>query len=149
MSLWDVLVSIFWFMLLFAWIWLLVSLLGDIFRDHTMSGWGKAAWTLFIIVIPWLGALMYIIVRGSSMHERDREQAQRRAEAYQRDVGWNSTPAQSSGPADQLATLADLHERGVLSAEEFAQAKARVLGSEPAAAAGSGANTHARVEQGA
>jgi hypothetical protein len=148
-SLWDVLISIFWFMLLFAWIWLLVSLLGDIFRDHTMSGWGKAAWTLFIIVIPWLGALMYIIVRGSSMHERDREQARRRADAYRRDAGWDSAPApaRASGPADQLESLADLRDRGVLTPEEFAQAKARVLGEEPAV--GSGANTHARVEQGA
>jgi hypothetical protein len=146
-SLWDVLVSIFWFMLLFAWIWLLVSLLGDIFRDPTMSGWGKAAWTLFIIVVPWLGALMYIIVRGSSMHERDREQARRRADAYRRDASWDSGPARSSGPSDELQSLADLRDRGVLSAEEFAQAKARVLGNESAVATTSGTNTHERVEQ--
>ena len=57
MSLWDVLLSIFWFMLLFAWIWLLISILTDIFRDHELSGWGKALWTLFLIVIPWLGSV--------------------------------------------------------------------------------------------
>ena len=57
MNLWDVLLSIFWFVILFAWIWLLISILGDIFRDHELSGWGKALWTLFLIVVPWLGSL--------------------------------------------------------------------------------------------
>ena len=70
MSLWDVLVSIFWFMMLFAWIWLLISIFGDLFRDHELSGWGKAFWTFFLIVLPWLGALVYLIARGRSMNER-------------------------------------------------------------------------------
>ena len=69
-SLGNVLVSIFWFMLLFAWIWLLITVFADIFRDHELSGWGKALWALFIIVIPWLGALVYLIARGRSMNER-------------------------------------------------------------------------------
>ena len=55
MNFWDIILSIFWFMLLFAWIWLLISIFADIFRDHELSGWGKALWALFIIVIPWLG----------------------------------------------------------------------------------------------
>ena len=67
MSLWDVLVSTFWFMLLFAWIWLFISIFGDLFRDHEMSGWGKALWTFFLIVMPWLGVLIYLIARGRSM----------------------------------------------------------------------------------
>jgi len=144
-SLWDVLVSIFWFMLLFAWIWLLVSLLGDIFRDDTMSGWGKAVWTLFIIAIPWLGALMYIIVRGSSMHERDREQVRRRTEAQRRDLA-REPGTRAPGPAEELASLADLRDRGVLTPEEFAQAKARVLGNEQIVAAAGAKNQHARVQ---
>jgi len=77
MSLWDVMVSIFWFFVLFAWIWLMISILGDIFRDHQLSGWGKAGWTLFLIVVPWLGALTYLIVRGGAMNKRVRAQAQR------------------------------------------------------------------------
>ena len=72
--LWDILVSIFWFMLLFAWIWLLVMIFSDLFRDHELSGWAKAAWALFLIVLPWLGALVYLIARGRSMNERAREQ---------------------------------------------------------------------------
>ena len=64
MNFWDIILSIFWFMLLFAWIWLLISIFADIFRDHELSGWGKALWALFIIVIPWLGALVYLIARG-------------------------------------------------------------------------------------
>ena len=63
-------ISIFWFMILFAWIWLLISIFADLFRDHELSGWGKALWTLFIIVLPWLGALVYLIARGKSMNER-------------------------------------------------------------------------------
>jgi hypothetical protein len=60
---WDILLSIFWFMLLFAWIWMLITILADIFRDHDLPGWRKAMWTLFIIVIPWLGALVYLVAR--------------------------------------------------------------------------------------
>ncbi len=69
-GLWDVLVSMFWFMFLIIWIWMLISILADIFRDRDLGGGAKALWTLFIIVIPWLGALVYIFARGSSMHER-------------------------------------------------------------------------------
>ena len=125
MSLWDVLLSIFWFMLLFAWIWLLISILTDIFRDHELSGWGKALWTLFLIVIPWLGALVYLIARGRSMNERALNQAQQRDQAFRQYV----QDAASSKPsmADELGKLADLRDRGTISADEFAQAKARLL----------------------
>ena len=84
--LWDILVSIFWFMLLFAWIWLLVMVFGDLFRDHELSGWAKAAWVLFLVVVPWLGALVYLIARGRSMNERAREQAARNEQDFQRYV---------------------------------------------------------------
>src|SRR6476620_7980945 len=70
MSLWDVLVSIFWFMILFAWIRLLITIFADLFRDHELSGWGKALWTVFLIVLPWIGVLVYLIARGRSMNER-------------------------------------------------------------------------------
>jgi hypothetical protein len=75
MSLWDVMLSTFWFMILFAWIWLLIAILSDIFRDHDLSGWGKARWTLSLIVVPWLGALTYLIVRGRPMNDRAPVQA--------------------------------------------------------------------------
>jgi Short C-terminal domain/Phospholipase_D-nuclease N-terminal len=126
MSLWDVMVSIFWFFVLFAWIWLLIAILGDIFRDHELSGWGKAGWTLFLIVLPWLGALTYLIVRGKSMNERALAQAQRneeRSRQYIQDVA-------ASGPAstaDELAKLADLHDRGAISDGDYEKAKTKVL----------------------
>ena len=126
MSLWDVMVSIFWFFVLFAWIWLLITILSDIFRDHDLSGWGKAGWTLFLIVLPWLGALTYLIVRGKSMNERARAQALRneeRARQYIQEVAADK-PAST---ADELTKLADLHERGAISDGDYEKAKTKVL----------------------
>jgi hypothetical protein len=128
-------VSIFWFMVLFAWIWLLISILGDIFRDHELSGWAKAGWTLFLIVLPWLGALTYLIVRGRSMNERSRAQAQRHEQAFRQYVQEAATPGQVS-MADELGKLADLRDRGAISAADFEQAKAKVLGQAPEPSAG-------------
>ena len=129
MSLWDVLVSIFWFMILFAWIWLLISIFGDLFRDHELSGWGKALWALFIIVLPWLGALVYLIARGRSMNERALQQAQRNEHAFRQYV--QQAAADQPSTADELAKLADLRDRGTISEQEFVQAKARLLGTRP------------------
>ena len=70
MSFWNVVGSIFWFMILFAWIMLLFRIFGDLFGDHELSGWGKALWTVFLIFLPWLGALVYLIARGRAMNER-------------------------------------------------------------------------------
>lgn len=131
MNLWDIFLSIFWFMLLFAWIWLLISIFADLFRDHELSGWAKAGWVLFIIVIPWLGALVYLIARGRSMNERALEQAGRQEQAFRQYV---QQAASSSGPsvADEVAKLADLRDKGTISADEFEQAKARLLGTQDA-----------------
>jgi hypothetical protein len=134
MPLWDVIVSIFWFMILFTWIWLLISIFGDIFRDHELSGWGKALWILFLVVVPWLGALVYLIARGRSMNERALARAQRNEQAfgqYVRETAGTST----TSTADELAKLADLRDRGTITAEEFERAKAKVLGHGPAMAA--------------
>src|SRR6476661_2479811 len=110
MNFWDIILSIFWFMLLFAWIWLLITIFADIFRDHELSGWGKALWALFIIVIPWLGALVYLIARGHSMNERARAQAQRQDQVFRQYVQ-DATGSQPS-VADEMAKLADLRDRG-------------------------------------
>lgn len=125
MVLWDLLLAIFWTMILFSWLWLLVMIFGDIFRDHEMSGWAKAAWSLGLIVLPWLGALVYMVVRGSSMNERARAQVQRDQEALGRYDRQGTTST-----ADEISKLADLRERGAISAEEFQRAKAKVLGAE-------------------
>jgi hypothetical protein len=123
-GLWDVIVSMFWFMFLIIWIWMLISILADIFRDRDLSGGAKALWTLFIIVIPWLGALVYIFARGSSMHERQQQQVaaqQASMRAYVQDA------AGSKSVADELKGLAELRDSGVLSPQEYDQAKAKVL----------------------
>lgn len=128
-SLGDVIVSMFWFMLLFAWIWLLIVILADIFRDAGLSGWGKAAWTFFLIVFPWLGAFVYLIARGRSMNERAMEQAQRHEAQMREYVRSVASPATT---ADELGKLADLQQRGLLTDAEYEQAKARLFGEPPA-----------------
>jgi hypothetical protein len=134
MNLWDIFLSIFWFMLLFAWIWLLISIFADLFRDHELSGWAKAGWCLFIIIIPWLGALVYLIARGHSMNKRALEQAGRQEQAFRQYV---QQAASTGGPsvADELAKLADLRDKGTISAAEFDQAKAKLLGAQATAQA--------------
>ena len=129
MSLWDILLSIFWFMLLFSWIWLLIMIFGDLFRDHELSGWGKALWSLFIIVMPWLGAVVYLIARGRSMNERALAQAQRQDQAFRQYV--QNTASSAPSTADELAKLAELRDQGAISEQEFAHAKARLLGTRP------------------
>ncbi|MFG2041806.1 SHOCT domain-containing protein [Dactylosporangium sp. NPDC048998] len=132
----QIVVYTIWFMLVFAWIWLMVSILADLFRDPSMSGWGKAAWTLFLIVLPWIGALTYLIARGRSMNERAAARA-RQQEAQMRRyirevVNEPSAQGESQGEsssADELAKLADLRQRGVLTDPEYDRAKAVLLGS--------------------
>lgn len=126
MTLWNILVSIFWFMVLFAWIWLLIMILSDIFRDRELSGWGKALWTLFLIVLPWLGALVYLIVRGGSMQERAAAQTARSEEAFRQYVKETAAEGKSS-TADELVKLTGLRDRGAISAEDYDRAKAMVL----------------------
>ena len=123
-GLWDVIVSTFWFMFLIIWIWMLISILADIFRDRDLSGGAKALWTLFIIVIPWLGALVYIFARGGSMHERQQQQVAAQdasMRAYVQDA------AGTKSVADELRGLTELRDSGVLTPEEYQQAKAKVL----------------------
>jgi Phospholipase_D-nuclease N-terminal len=134
MSFWDIFASIFWFMILFTWIWMLIAIVGDIFRDHELSGWGKALWTLFLIVAPWLGSLIYLIARGRSMNERALAKAQRDERAFGQYVRATAGSGTTS-TADELTKLADLRDRGTLSVAEFELAKAKVLGARPASAA--------------
>ena len=118
---WDVMVSIFWFTILLAWISLLIHILADIFRDDSMSGGKKALWTIFIVLVPWLGALVYIISRGDSMNRRNREAAMARMAVY------DSQRPPSTQVSEELRGLAELRDSGVLSPAEYEQAKAKVL----------------------
>jgi Short C-terminal domain/Phospholipase_D-nuclease N-terminal len=116
--------TMLWFFLFFIWIWILFTIFADIFRSHDLSGWGKAGWSIFIIILPFLGILIYLIARGKGMQERSAERAAQQQQAFQ---GYVQNVAGSSGTADQLSKLADLKERGVLSDAEFEAEKAKVL----------------------
>jgi ABC-type multidrug transport system fused ATPase/permease subunit len=108
---------------LVIWIWILFTIIADLFRDHEMSGWGKAAWILFLVFIPFLTALVYLIARGNGMRERAlkaQAEAKHHMDAYIREQAHSS-------PADELHKLNDLKEKGAISSEEFDKAKAKLL----------------------
>jgi Short C-terminal domain/Phospholipase_D-nuclease N-terminal len=127
--------DLFWtiieFFLWVIWIWILIMIFIDIFRSHDLSGWAKALWFLFVLFIPLIGVLVYLIVRGGSMHERSVRQAQRDADAFYASYGRHAASGGGDGggasTADQLAKLADLRDRGVLTPEEFEKEKAKIL----------------------
>ncbi len=113
--------EIFFFVI---WIWILITILSDLFRDHELSGWGKAAWVLFLVFIPFLTALIYLIARGAGMRDRTikaQADAKKHFDEYVREQ------AHASSPADELHKLAELKDKGALSAEEFDRAKAKLL----------------------
>jgi hypothetical protein len=120
----DVFLSVLWFCGLFLWISLAVTVFFDLFRSPDVSGWGKALWVVFIIILPLLGVLVYLIVRGGSMHERAVSQAKSDEAAFRSYV-----QQAASTPADDLHKLADLKERGLLTDEEYQRAKAKAIGS--------------------
>ena len=120
--------SIFEFFLWIIWIWILIWIFIDIFRSHDLSGWAKALWFLFVLFIPLIGVLVYLIVRGGSMHERAVQQAQQQDQEFRQYVQQAAASSPAS-TADQLSKLADLRDRNVISAEEFEREKAKVLGS--------------------
>ena len=115
-----VVVEIFFFVI---WIWILFTIITDLFRDHEMSGWGKALWILFLVFIPFLTALVYLIARGSGMRDRT---IKAQAEAKKHFDEYVSQQAHTT-PADELHKLNELKEKGALSEAEFEQAKAKLL----------------------
>ena len=116
--------TIFEIFLWVIWIWILIYVFIDIFRSRDLSGGAKALWFIFVLFIPLIGVLVYLIARGSSMHERavrEAQQQDREFRAYVQDA------AGSGNTADQLSKLADLRDRGVITPEEFEREKAKVL----------------------
>ncbi len=112
--------------LLVAWFWILITVISDLFRDHEMSGWGKAAWVFFLIVLPFLGTLIYLIARGQGMRDRaikEQADAQKHFESYVRQT------AAGGSSVDELHKLSELKQRGDISQAEFDQAKAKLLAS--------------------
>jgi hypothetical protein len=124
------LLNIFWSMFVFflwiIWIWILITVFIDIFRSHDLSGGAKALWFLFVLFIPLIGVLVYLIARGGKMHEHAVRQAQQQDQEFRQYVQQAAASAPAS-TADQLSKLADLRNRGVISAEEFEREKAKVL----------------------
>jgi hypothetical protein len=106
-----------------VWIWVLITVLIDLFRDHELSGWWKAVWVFFLVFLPIITVLIYLIARGSGMRERalaEQKQFKEASDEYIRSVA-------GSSPVDQLHRLDELRARGSISQEEFERLKARVL----------------------
>ena len=124
LNLFWTMIEIFFFVI---WIWILITVLIDVFRSHDLSGWAKALWLVFIVFLPLFGVLVYLIVRGGSMHERAVQAAKAQDAALQEYV--KSVAASSSAPstADELAKLADLRDKGVITADQFEAQKAKLL----------------------
>ena len=106
------------------WFWILITIFIDIFRSHDLNGWEKALWFIFVLFIPLIGVLVYLIARGGKMHERAVRDARQQDQQFRQYV---QDAAGSGNPADQLAKLADLRDRGVITPEEFEREKAKVL----------------------
>lgn len=116
--------TIFEIFLWVLWLWVLFYIFVDIFRSHDLSGWAKALWFVFVLVIPVIGVLVYLIVRGGKMHERAAAQARQQDKEFRAYVQ-DAAGTQSS--ADQLSKLAGLRDHGVITDEEFQREKAKVL----------------------
>lgn len=121
----EAFLTMLYFFLFFIWIWLLITVFADVFRSHDLSGWAKAIWVLFVIVLPFLGVLVYLIARGHKMQEHAVKDAQRQDEAMRAYV--QSVAGSGTSAADEIARLHDLQEKGAISQEEFEAAKAKLL----------------------
>jgi uncharacterized membrane protein YcjF (UPF0283 family) len=121
----QVFVDLLMFFLFVIWIWLLIVVFSDLFRSHDLSGWAKAAWVIGIIILPYLGVLVYLIARGNKMaqHAQQAAQAQDAAARQYIQQAAGTTPS----TADELQRLADLKAQGVISDAEFETAKAKAL----------------------
>jgi hypothetical protein len=123
-SFWDFLLWIFWFYILFACIWIFITIIMDLFRDHTLNGWGKALWVIFLVVVPFLAALIYLIARGRGMSQRELErrgQAQSEANAYIRSV------AGGSSASTEIESAKKLLDSGAITQDEYNALKAKAL----------------------
>jgi membrane protein implicated in regulation of membrane protease activity len=116
--------TVFEIFLWIIWIWILIYVFIDIFRSHDLSGWAKALWFVFVLFIPLIGVLVYLIARGGEMQQRAQQQAAQQDQEVRRYI---QQTANEGNSADQLAKLADLRDRGVITADEFDREKAKVL----------------------
>jgi type VI protein secretion system component VasK len=122
----QVFLSMLWFFLFFIWIWLLIVVFGDIFRSDDLGGWSKALWTIFVIVLPYLGVFVYLIARGHKMSAHAASAARQQDEAARQYIR-AAAGSDGSSAAEEITHLADLRDRGVISDTEFQAAKAKAL----------------------
>ena len=123
MPLLHVLLSIFEFFLLVAWIWVVVAVISDVFRSNDLNGAERALWVLGIIIVPWVGVLVYLFIRGDSMAERS-AQAAAEVEEIRRTHNRNVT---GQSTADELTKLAELRDKGVITEDELQAQKGKLL----------------------
>lgn len=134
--------TMLWFFLWILWLILLFRIIGDIFRDDTLGGWGKAGWLAFVVLLPFLGVFVYLIARGKSMGQREITRAQQKQAAFDAYVRDTATGGSAPSKADELGRLAELRSRGDISEEEFRRAKDLVLNDDrPSTPSGTGAGT--------
>jgi hypothetical protein len=123
----DLFWTMLWFFLFVIWLFLLFRIIGDIFTSSDLGGWGKALWVVLLIILPLLGSLIYLIVRGRGMEERGIQRQQASEAAFKDYVQRTAASAPAADPADALTKLAALHEKGLLTDDEFAAQKAKIL----------------------
>lgn len=112
----NVFLTVCWFAFLFVWVYTLIAIFTDLFRSHDLGGWEKAGWFAFVLLLPFLGAFVYLVARGGSMHDRADTAVRRHEEAYDRYV---AERVGGADPADELRTLGQLRDSGVLTDAEF------------------------------
>jgi len=115
----NFLVDVVTVFLFVAWFWLLIVVFSDLFRRHDISGWGKALWVIFLLILPYLGVLAYLISQSSGMAERSSQQAQQAREELRRTVGFSA--------ADEISKLDQLKKSGSITEEEFKRLRAKVI----------------------
>jgi HAMP domain-containing protein len=123
MQFWEILGWTLWAVVFVGYLFALFAIIGDLFRDHKLNGWWKALWVIFLLSLPFLAALVYLVARGQGMAERSNRAARdadEAAKSYIREVA-------GKGPADEIAAAAALLEQGAISQDEFAVLKARAL----------------------
>ena len=123
MHLLEIFWTIFTFFLLVAWIWAVIGVISDVFRSDDLGGFAKGIWVLFIILVPWLGVLSYLIIRGDGMQERNLQAASAIAESQRAYI----QNAVGMSTADELTKLSELKEKGVISDTEFDAQKQKLL----------------------
>jgi hypothetical protein len=123
-SIWDVFWFYFWIFAYVAYLIVLVYIIIDVFRDHTLNGWLKAVWILFLVFVPWITSLVYLIARGKGMAERSRERRPQAVEYSDEEV----RAVSFASPTDEIAKAQALRDQGVISDGEFEALKAKALG---------------------